>query len=228
MASSSLAALTNAIGEVRDLDRGDPTPRGGTPVDPLLTRVVGRARVVLLSSHFERYFYSVNEEAAGALNATSHRSSGVPELMRLLHSSSAIDDLSSTAWERRAPGLHSLVLTDAWLWTDDLPRGALDHRRLLAWMKAPTPQNLVRYYRYWGISDIFSAVTRTMHTRTDLWLKLDELIQKRNNIAHGDRTTEATRIDLRAYEAAALTFCERADRHLALALSRILDTSAPW
>ena len=228
MASGSLAAFASAIREVRDLERGDPTPRGGAPRDPALARVVGRASVVLLSSHFERYIYSVNEEAAAALNSTAHTSSRLPELLRLLHSRTAIDDLVDTGWERRAPSLRDLMVTDGWLWTDDLPSGAVDHRRLLVWMKAPSPQNLVRYYRCWGVEDIFTSITRATHTRTDLWLKIDELVRKRNNIAHGDPSAEATRGDLREYESATLRFCDRADRQLAKALADILDTAAPW
>ncbi len=215
--------------EAQPVDRSVPTHEGGAaPSDAALARVIGRASVVLLSSHFERYVYSVNEEAAGVLNATPHTSSRLPELLRLLHSRSAIDELVATGWERRAEGLQHLIVTDAWLWTDDLPSGSIDHRRLIVWMKAPTPPNLIRYYRHWDVADIFTAITRATHTRTDLWLKIDELVRKRNNIAHGDLATEATRVDLRGYETAALRFCERADRQLAAALASILETSAPW
>ena len=104
----------------------------------------------------------------------------------------------------------------------------LDHERLLTWMKAPTPKNLVRYYRYWGIGDIFDDITRTSHTRTELWLRLDELVRKRNNIAHGDATTEATPTDLRSYTRSALRFCERADRQMARALRRLVPATPPW
>lgn len=228
MPSDSLAAFASGIVEVRDLERGDPTSRGDAPTDPQLARVVGRASVVLLSSHFERYIYSVNEEAAAVLNSTPDTPAQLPELFRLLHSRSAIDGLVETGWEHRGSGLRNLIVTDAWLWTDELPGGVVDHRRLLDWMKAPTPQNLVRYYRCWGVADIFASITRTAHTRTDLRLKLEELVRKRNNIAHGDPTTEATRLDMRGYESAALRFCERADRRLAGVLGHILEASSPW
>lgn len=96
------------------------------------------------------------------------------------------------------------------------------------WMKAPSPKNLVRYYRYWGIDDIFESITRTVNTRTELRLRLDELVRKRNNIAHGDATVEATPTDVRSYQTSALRFCERADRQLGKALKRLVATAPPW
>jgi hypothetical protein len=46
------------------------TPSLSERTDSLrIARAVGRAQVVLLSSHFERYFYAVNEEAVDFVNA---------------------------------------------------------------------------------------------------------------------------------------------------------------
>jgi hypothetical protein len=95
-------------------------------------------------------------------------------------------------------------------------------------MKAPTPRNLVRYYGYWGIDDIFTAITRTPHTRSNLRLKLEELVQKRNNIAHGDASVDATQADVASYEAAVKTFCTRADAQIARRISRLLNGQHVW
>lgn len=227
MASVALDTFVRARVEVAQLARADPTPSGQLPFDPEITRVVGRASVVLRSSHFERYIYAVNEEAANAVNAASPPGAALPESLRLLHSRSSLEEMVETGWDRRAEKLRAFVQEEGWLWEAQRP-GRLDHERLLTWMKAPTPKNLVRYYRYWEIEDIFAAVTRAAHTRTDLRLKLDELVRKRNNIAHGDLTTEATRADIRAYREATLRFCERSDRHLARALMRLFGGATPW
>ena len=42
-----------------------------------------------------------------------------------------------------------------------------------------------RYFAYWGIPDIFEHITRSATTRGRLYLPVSELIDKRNNIAHG-------------------------------------------
>lgn len=229
MPSDAIAAFVTAVGEVDDLESADPTPLGGAPVDPTTSRVIGRASVVLLSSHFERYIYAVNQEATAVLNQANASGTRLPEPLRLLHSRLGIETMLETGWERRAPQLRAFMATDGWLWTDDNDNrpGLIEHDRLLIWMKAPTPKNLIRYYRYWEIDDIFAAITRVIHTRTDLRLKLDELVRKRNNIAHGDATTEATRSDVRGYRDGTLRFCERADRQLAKALAKLSGTR-PW
>jgi len=227
MASQSLEAFVQAVQEVDDLQQADPTRPGGLPIDPTRTRVIGRASVVLLSSHFERYIYSINEEATTLLNSSGMPGELLPETLRLLHSRESIDSMLESAWKNRGDQLRSFVQNEAWLWSTT-PPGTLVHGRLLTWMKTPTPNNLIRYYRYWNITDIFRAVTRAVHTRTDLRLKLDELVQKRNNIAHGDPSTEATRDDVGSYRDATLRFCERSDRQLARALRRISPESMFW
>lgn len=227
MASESLIAFERAVQEVAELQQADPTPKGQTPADPITTRVVGRASVVLLSSHFERYFYSVNEEATSLVNAAGIFGDNLPEPLRLLHSRASVETMLETSWEHRSQMLREFVQREAWLWGQQT-RGTLDHERFLTWMKAPTPQNLVRYYRYWHIQDIFRSVTRAVHTRTELRLKIEELVRKRNNIAHGDPTTEATWGDIRSYREATLRFCERSDRQLAQAIGHLLGQPRPW
>lgn len=227
MPSASLLDLRRGMLEVDELQLADPTPVGEAPDRPEVSRVVGRASVVLLSSHFERYIYSLNEEAAELLNARSIKGGALPELLRLLHTQSVVDELFSTEWLRRSELLNAFVAKEAWLW-GGTESGELQHKRLLAWMKAPLPQNLERYFRYWGIEDVFTAITRAPHTRSDLWLRIGELVGKRNNIAHGDLATEATPTDISAYQLAAMTFSERVDRLLGRILGRLLDQQSGW
>lgn len=226
MPSVAYGDLENALGEVVDLQRGNPTPTGSSLHDPALTRVIGRASVVLLSSHFERYLYAVNDEAAHEIGESGVASERLPETLRLLHSASAIDALSITQWSNRATQLAAFVEGESWLWRQGAT-GVLDASRLLAWMRAPHPDDVVRYYRYWGIHDIFRAITRTPHTLRDLRLRLGELVSKRNGIAHGDFAVEATQEDVRLYRAAVRTFGTRADRALAQSLARLTGT-VPW
>lgn len=227
MSSRALQTLLQALEEVDELQRTNPTPVGAAPAQPAVTRVVGRASVVLLSSHFERYVYSVNEEAVDAVNNLPVSGSDLPHGIKILHSKVAIDALALTGWERRGRQLEAFVTAEGWLWGSQTS-GALRHDNLLLWMKAPTPTELVRYYGMWGIRNIFDDITRTPHTRKDLWLKIEELVSKRNNIAHGDATTEATQADVRSYRLHARKFCESADRRLARQLARIFDIARPW
>ncbi len=96
------------------------------------------------------------------------------------------------------------------------------------WMKSPTPKDLIRYFRYWGIEDIFKKITRAVHTRGALRMSLTELVDKRNAIAHGDSATAATRAEVHAYLGAVETFADRADAALSRQMAVLLETLRPW
>lgn len=86
MGSNALSALVTAVEEVRHLVSAAPKGRG-SPLRPNPTvRAIGRASVVLLSSHFERYIYAVNEEATLFINSRGVNGEALPEQLRLVHS----------------------------------------------------------------------------------------------------------------------------------------------
>jgi hypothetical protein len=227
MSSAAFRSLDTALKEVAEL---------GTLVRPYLNkttglalsrlRVVGRAQVVLLSSHFERYFYGVNEEAVMFVNSRNITAADLSDPIKLLHSKQPIDDIAETGWENRSKQLSAFHSTDGWLWSPGLI-GNLSHERLLAWMTAPKPPDIVRYYRYWGMTDIFGLVTRKATSRGQLWLGIQELVDKRNSIAHGDFSAQVTQADIRRYADSVHTFCQRADRQFARAVAKLVG-SAPW
>jgi len=59
-----------------------------------LARAAGRAQAVLLSAHFERYLYAINEEAIEFLNKKNIASSALSDRLTLLYSRYPIDELS--------------------------------------------------------------------------------------------------------------------------------------
>jgi len=225
--SGALASFRSALDEVRDLEKPG-TGRLVAGRKAAVVRAAGRAAIVLLTGHFERYFYAINEEAAGFVNARAPHGGLLPEELRLLHSRYPLEDIEFISWERRAEHLERFMVSDGWLWTDGGLSGEIDHSRLLAWMKSPAPKHLLRYYRYWGIDDVFSTITRRPTTRSALWLGIQSLVDKRNNIAHGDLAEQATARDVRRYARVATEFCTRADKLLSRRLVTMLGGPAPW
>jgi hypothetical protein len=227
MPSAALAALLQALPEVNDL------LAAGGPSLPLrntaMTRATRRASTVALSSHYERYLYSLNEEAVTAINTAGIAGDALPEVLRLYHTKPAVELLSQTAWERsgRARALEGFIQEEAWLWVGG-KAGTLSHGRLLEFMKAPKPDAVRRYFGYWGIDDIFATITRTPHVRTKLYVKLVELVDKRNAIAHGDASIVPTYNDVISYRGVVRTFCERTDGAMAKHLAVLTQSPEPW
>jgi hypothetical protein len=228
MPSPPLQAFLSALTEVRELGAAShPTLGPEAPQSLSLARALGRGQIVLLSSHFERYIYALNEEVVSHVNRHYIAGERIPETVRLQHSMTPVEELGRTSWEHRTNQLQTFILQDGWLWAAGTA-GTLVHDRLLVWMKSPSPQNLLRYFKLWGMEDIFSAITRKQSSRTSLWLGVQGLVDLRNNIAHGDYGAQATQADVRRYMAHVLKFCERVDRQISVAISRRFQIPRPW
>ncbi|WP_352966074.1 MAE_28990/MAE_18760 family HEPN-like nuclease [Mesorhizobium sp. M1312] len=65
-------------------------------------------------------------------------------------------------------------------------------------------------------------------TRSRLWLGVQELVDMRNNIAHGDFAAQATQTDVIRYVQSVITFCERADRVFSRSLGPLCGGASPW
>jgi hypothetical protein len=227
MPSNALNALLAGVPEVDNLMAAQrhlkPSQRSA------VGRAIRRASTVALSSHYERYLYVLNEEAVEALNREGVAGDVLPQILRLYHSKPAVELLSDTAWEQetRVNALRNFVSDEAWLWQAGA-RGRLDHARLLEFMSAPKPSDVMRYFRYWEIGDIFNAVTQAPHVRARLYVKLLELVDRRNGIAHGDPSIDPSYHDVMSYKGVVKVFCSRVDRTIAKRVAGITGSGLPW
>lgn len=86
MPSKALDGLLSGLDEIDAMQRANPSPEeGGGLTKPSVVRALGRAEVVLLSSHFERYIYALNEEAVALIVENAVQARRLPEEIRLLH-----------------------------------------------------------------------------------------------------------------------------------------------
>jgi hypothetical protein len=130
MPSDALGKLSDDLSEVVDLQSANLILRGGLPRKPQVVRAVNRSSVVLLYSYFERYLRQVNEEALDLVNEQEIEPQRIPEILRLEHSSVAIDEMYAIQWPHRSRKLAEFVKQEAWLW-GPAPVAQLDPDRLL-------------------------------------------------------------------------------------------------
>lgn len=228
MASGSLQQLLPWLSEIDALQSVQPSPTGAAPSNPDTTRAINRASIVLLNGHLERYLRSLNEEAADLVLQHAVSSDRLPVVLRLQHTRVLVDGIVPVQWDNREAKLVELFSSEPDLWRSGSPVSAITPEFLLRWMKSPNPKAIRRFFRLWGVDDIFHVIARKPTTRSEFELRLDELVSKRNAIAHGDPNVAATQRDILAYRQVVMRFCERGDRAMARSLQSGLAIPRPW
>ena len=228
MSSPALEGLAAGIEEVKLIQSVGPPPGKGLLGAEAVKSSLVRSAIVLLVSHLERFIYALNESAFESLGSADVPAAALQDELRLLHAKPAIDEIALMQWNHRAPKLDELMDQEARLWVGTLSAGEYKPDRALSWMKGPDPKSIRRYFRMWGVDDIFVAVTRSPITRERLWLRVDEVVNKRHNIAHGDATVDVGASQLTEYRHAVWTLADRSDRLISRRLARTFGISPPW
>jgi len=94
-------------------------------------------------------------------------------------------------------------------------------------MKSPKVPDVIRYFKYFGVNQIFQAVSRTEASRRKMGRSLQGLVDARNGIAHGDQTVQPSRADLTEYLNYVAKFCERADNVMSKRIEAMTG-GPPW
>lgn len=231
MSSSALGDLLLGVREVRALRGFPPKHPSRTATSHLReeARIAHRrACVVLLSSHYERYIYALNESVVDFLNGSQILSVEVPIEIRLLQVKTVVDELAKTEWSRRGDRLNDLFSQFSSHWQPSEAISGLQASANLEWMKSPKIGDVKRYFRYFGVEDIVRVVTRNEATRRAMGRQLQSLVDARNGIAHGDQTIQPDPAEISDYLAAVEAFCVRVDKVMAQRLGRLAGSAPPW
>lgn len=230
MPSDALADLLVGAAEVRALREYAPKAQGLAARHALQDAQLAhrRACVVLLCSYFERYIYALNEGAIDYINHLRPLSELIPVQIRLAMVRGAVDRLAGMQWIKRESALREFSSEHAALWNGASAAPLLRPEPLLESMKSPKVADVKRYFKLFGIDDIFHSIARSETVRRQLMRSLQALADSRNGIAHGDQTVQPERTEITGYLNSVSLFCGRVDKFFGQRLATLFGGAPPW
>lgn len=215
MPTSALTDFNAGVAEVDELARCAPTP------DMSLTEynAVFRAAVVLLVSHFESYLKGLAEEYIDWLSDGQRESRMIPVRLRELYTIPRLEEIAKSQDPTQRASLLRKLDELTCLWKDPAkpPRGLLRPKTLIRVVTSASPDVIDSLFEYLG--DGRGACDGEIDFEIDgevsslrIRRALDDVIDCRNAIAHGDATRIVTELDLARYRAFLSSLAQRLDR----------------
>ena len=180
-----------------------------------LANALYRASVVLLSSHLERYIESLVVEAIDAINFAMPTVDQLPELLRLTQIEQSLRAVHSAVSDPRDPDkvldkremINKVQAFKAFLddydyfFNDSQPCTKLNVNILIDRFSNPSPHKIVHLFRQFGFHNVVQrAISReSKPDKANIEGMVNELIEKRNAIAHTGMTTNLTRENIIVY-----------------------------
>lgn len=167
-----------------------------------LANALYRGSVVLLSSHLERYIESLVVEAIDAINLASPHVDTLPTSLRLIQIDQPLRAISEMKdLNKKTNAIRAFVDALAWCWEENRVCTDLKADSLISGFDNPLPNRINGMFQHLGITDIVGRAVSLDHSldRHVIQLKVQELVTKRNAIAHTGMTTDLTREDVITY-----------------------------
>jgi hypothetical protein len=198
MTSTAFADLRSRLDEVKLLSTTDPL-RADASGDTQLSNAVCKGCLVLLSAHLEGYVEDLATVALDEMVRHSLPVERVPLILRALHVEHHLVALEPMRDRNaRAPRIETLFARESQLWNTGrtLDNSMLDARVVCAEMTNPGSGEIASFFKLFGI-DLKDALIR--RGADDLLGRINGLIARRNEIAHGELQAKATPNDVDTY-----------------------------
>lgn len=206
----------------------------------LLANVVYCSSVLLLSSYLERYVESLLVEAIDAINNANILVQDIPEALRLVQVKEQICDLASTLQKdmtkdnvlKMLQKSKGLINNHNWFTCDFQPFNQLSGETLIGENRFsnPSPEKIDQLFRHLGINSVVGRVIglENKPDRAAIRDKVEEMVDKRNNIAHTGGTVTVTRQDIMDYLVYSRRLVRGMDILVGQEVQKIIRCSWPW
>ncbi|WP_353941854.1 MAE_28990/MAE_18760 family HEPN-like nuclease [Streptomyces sp. HUAS MG91] len=220
MADTSLGALSEFIDSLREVE----TLLAAAPSQPLgdgsvsrqshnrdLVNAVNRSAMVMLVAHFEGFVKSALTELIDEISEAEPPTRRLPEGLLELHTRERIQEIFGTAGPDRIHKTRRLFSAYASLWDSDRtvnPR-ILSARVLTRQFTNARPEVLDSVFSILDVQDVLATMDAHVNqaimdrgdsaTRVKVSVKLEEIVNRRNKIAHGDKSEKPTRFEVEGH-----------------------------
>lgn len=228
MTSQSFQDLSARLAEVASLSQADPA-RSADFSRTQFSGAVNRASIVLLSAHLEGYLEDVVVEAMDSLVQHSALVENIPRLLRALHVEDHIATMEPVKDRKaRAVRIEKLFKAEASWWVHGAVVQAtmLRQQTVCSEMSNPGAREVKQFLELVGVD--LDAYLRSTGA-DDLLRQLNGLVGRRNAIAHGEVSAQATYSDVDAYMTLVEGLCSEIDSAIASSVQAICNIAVlPW
>lgn len=186
------------------------------PANPTLerdiTNAVTRSCIVMLVAHFEGFVKSALTELIDAIRQAKPPARRIPDALLELHTRGRINEIFGTQGPTRIHRTRALFTNYAQLWDEDhsINPSIISAKILVRQFTSATPEVLSEVFSLLDISDIIPQITIHVNnaiasrgdnaTTVKADVKLNEIVRKRNNVAHGDKEEKLTPVEIENYK----------------------------
>lgn len=216
------SAYSDFIVRLKEVDKVASTARRYERMKPIGSQsstvsALCRGGIVLLSSHIEGYITDINELILERILSKNIRISRLPDAFLYYHSRDILDEIADTTDpEAISKKVKNLFTRDSHIWDDgDFFTSQLDHKRFMKGFRTPKPKNIYTLLRRYGHQTVKSDIQQSLRGQFILHeANLENTVDSRNKIAHGDQSITKTPDDLRRLNGSVKTFCREIDKSI--------------
>jgi hypothetical protein len=220
MSEQNLESFQDFIDSLREVETllavapADPLSNGGTEENTQLrdlSNAVTRACALMLVAHFEGFIKGSLTELIDAICQAKPPARRVPDGLLELHTRERIEEIFGTEGDDRIHRTRRLFTTYAQLWDDDRsinPR-IISSKILTRKFTNAKPDILCSVFSLIGVDDLLEKVDKHVNyrlierahesERVDTSAKLIEIVDRRNKVAHGDKSEKFTPTEIEHY-----------------------------
>ena len=173
-----------------------------------------RAATVLLSSHIQGYVEDLSDVVLGSLVSGSIPSSRIPDSFRYHASRKSIDSIAAVVGEHRVQKIRDYQSQFGFLiTTGGVVSSEYEGLPFKDGFGNPTVAEIKKFLKRFGFENFEGEMKRRLKGE---WLivenAVNQTIDRRNKIAHGDPLATLTPADLKQYTFLVRKFCSNTDR----------------